>query len=105
GSTDPSNTGTATASANWGGAVPITHTDASTPANCTGHAGVDRTWKATDGCGNMSTCLQHITFVDTTAPSITCPPDANVNCGDPSSEARSVATTASANCGAAAAIT
>jgi hypothetical protein len=79
-STAPANTGTATATDNCGGSPTITFTDAATPANCTGQAGIDRTWKATDECGNSSTCVQHITFVDTTPPSATCPSTVVVQC-------------------------
>src|SRR5207244_4624879 len=31
-----------------------------------------RTWQATDGCGNNSSCSQKVTVVDSTAPVITC---------------------------------
>jgi hypothetical protein len=80
-STAPANTGTATATDNCSGNVAITFTDVATPANCTGNAGIDRTWKATDACGNSSTCVQHITFVDTTAPVITSvPAGRNLGC-------------------------
>src|SRR5204863_3021685 len=83
------------------GAVTITHTDAATPANCTGHAGVDRTWKATDGCGNMTTCVQHITFVDTTAPSITCPANVQLQCNGSTNPSNTGTATGSDNCGGA----
>jgi hypothetical protein len=63
---DPSNTGTATASC--GSTVTVSHTDASA-GGCTGQD-IDRTWTATDACGNTANCVQHITFVDTTAPTI-----------------------------------
>src|SRR5206468_742964 len=104
-SSAPSNTGRATATDNCGGEPAITFTDASTPANCTGKAGIDRTWKATDGCGNMATCVQHITFVDTTPPVITCPPDKQLQCGDSTDPSNTGRATATDNCGGNPAIT
>src|SRR5206468_1878254 len=82
-STAPSHTGSATSSgANCGGLVTISYTDAATAPNCTGLPGIDRTWKATDACGNMATCVQHITFVDNVLPTVvSCPPDGSVECG------------------------
>ena len=82
-STAPSNTGMATATDNCDTNVTVSYTDAATPANCTGKPGIDRTWKATDACGNVATCVQHITFVDTTAPVITCPPDNSCSAARP----------------------
>ncbi|HXJ56015.1 MAG TPA: immunoglobulin-like domain-containing protein, partial [Verrucomicrobiae bacterium] len=68
-STDPAHTGTASASATTcSGTVSISYSDAATPANCTGKAGIDRTWTAEDACGKKTNGVQHITFVDTTAP-------------------------------------
>ena len=81
-STDPSNTGTATATDNCGGGVTITFTDAATPTNCTGRTRVDRTWKATDACGNFATCVQLITFVDTTPPVVTCGVSSDTTVGE-----------------------
>ncbi|GJQ28061.1 MAG: hypothetical protein HBSAPP02_30930 [Phycisphaerae bacterium] len=43
---------------------------------------IERTWKATDACGNFSTCTQMITVVDSTAPVITCPADTTIECGE-----------------------
>jgi len=47
---------------------------------------IDRTWAATDDCGNRSTCVQRITVRDTTPPSLTapnlvleCPADTSTN--------------------------
>jgi hypothetical protein len=72
-STDPANTGSATATDNCSGIKSITFDDAPTAANCTGRPGIERTWTAEDGCGNKSTCVQNITFGDAIKPVITCP--------------------------------
>jgi hypothetical protein len=48
---------------------------------------IDRTWRATDDCGNTSTCVQRITVRDTSAPvlafpaivTLECPADTSVN--------------------------
>jgi len=44
----------------------------------------DRTWIATDACGNSSAAfVQHISFEDTTEPTLSgCPSDVVVNCND-----------------------
>ena len=43
---------------------------------------VERTWTATDGEGNQSTCVQTITLIDTQAPTFTAPADAVLECPD-----------------------
>ncbi len=40
----------------------------------------NRIWIATDECGNASSCSQHITVVDLTAPTMACPSDVTVSC-------------------------
>src|SRR6185295_4320259 len=52
--TDPGHMGTATATDNCGGVPTITYSDV------VNSGGIDRTWTATDGCGNSSTCVQHL---------------------------------------------
>src|SRR5207249_6181643 len=79
--------------------VTFTFSDASTPTNCTGLHGIDRTWTATDGCSNSSACVQHITFVDTNPPVITCPPDKNLQCGDSTATNNTGVATAIDDCG------
>src|SRR5207248_1001830 len=64
----------ATATDNCDNAPVISHSDQAI-AN-----GIQRTWKATDACGNEATCVQTITFTDTTAPIITCPTNITVSC-------------------------
>jgi hypothetical protein len=41
---------------------------------------VDRTWIATDDCGNQSSGVQRITVRDTTPPAIVAPPDTALEC-------------------------
>ncbi|MEZ4874702.1 MAG: HYR domain-containing protein [Flavobacteriaceae bacterium] len=74
--TDPSITGTATATDNCNATV--TYSDASTPM-CGNTETITRTWTATDDCGNSVSCDQIITVVDTTFPTVTnCPGDISV---------------------------
>ncbi|MEQ1911071.1 MAG: HYR domain-containing protein, partial [Vicinamibacterales bacterium] len=69
----PANTGTATATDNCDNSPAITYADAIVGGNCAGNYTINRTWTATDACGNSSTCLQVITVHDVTGPVITCP--------------------------------
>jgi hypothetical protein len=57
---------------------------------------IDRTWTATDDCGNISRCVQTITVRDTTAPTMVCPPDRSVLYGEAWTFEQPVATD---NCG------
>ncbi len=49
-----------------------------TQGNC--YIEIERTFAATDLCGNSSRCTQTIIIGDSTAPVIVCPPDTVVNC-------------------------
>ncbi|MDY7110350.1 MAG: choice-of-anchor E domain-containing protein [Planctomycetota bacterium] len=51
-------------------------TDLSDPCGGT----VERTYRATDQCDNPATCIQVFIVDDTTAPTITCPPDKDFQC-------------------------
>jgi hypothetical protein len=75
--------GTATATDNCDPNPVITYNDVVTNDRCPQI--IERTWTATDSCGNFSTCLQTITIQDTTAPVISCPSDVVYDCamGDP----------------------
>ncbi|RIK68138.1 MAG: hypothetical protein DCC65_04775 [Planctomycetota bacterium] len=71
GDTDPSITGSATATDNCSeaGEIFISSSDFEQEnPPC-----VIRTWTAVDTCGNSSSCVQNICFVDTVDPVITCP--------------------------------
>src|SRR5204863_477521 len=101
----PEDTGNASATDNCSAAITITHSDAPATASCTGLSGIDRTWKATDGCGNVATAVQHIVFVDTTPPTLNVPADQQLQCGDSTDPLKIGAATASDNCAAAVTIT
>ena len=98
-STDQSNTGTATASDDCND-VTISFTDLNIDdADCINEGSIIRTWIATDGCNNSSTCNQEIKIVDTTAPMIDCPANVTVEC-DESTDPHDVGIpTATDNCG------
>ena len=71
--TSPATTGTATAVDNCGPAS-VAFADASVPG-CGGTATLTRTWTATDGAGNPSSCDQTVATVDTTPPTVLTGPD------------------------------
>jgi hypothetical protein len=104
GSTVPGATGTATATEACGTAH-ITFDDVTIPgANCAvDHIvrTIRRTWKATDDCGNSSSCVQSILVKDTMAPLITCPQDAIVECPGSTEPGLTGTATATEACGAA----
>ena len=103
-SSNPSATGTATATDSCDPALTMSNVDSVTLGACPGESSISRSWTATDDCGNASTCAQSIQIVDTTPPAIQCnapstiiPPDAPIsftatatdNCSAPSVEIRS----------------
>jgi hypothetical protein len=54
----------------------ISFADASLPVAFPAASAVQRTWTATDHCGNSVSCSQTITLLDTTSPTVTsCPSD------------------------------
>lgn len=54
--------------------VTVTHSDSETHP-CEGSRVIERTFTAVDGCGNTSTYVQTISFLDTSAPVFTTTPD------------------------------
>jgi len=60
--------------------VTVTWNDETTPGECDHEMTVARTWTATDDCGNSASCIQLITVIDETAPSIDCPDTVTISC-------------------------
>lgn len=69
-SSDPANTGFATATDMCTPTSTVTYADTATPGSCPEASTIFRTWTAADGCGNSSSCVQTIQVVDTTPPVI-----------------------------------
>ena len=102
-STSPDNTGSATATDNCSATdeIVITWNDVSDQgtSGCSQYEyTIIRTWTATDACGNASDCIQVIEVEDSTAPVISCPADATVNCDDPTDVGTLGSATATDNC-------
>jgi hypothetical protein len=101
-STNPGITGTATATDTCDPNPKVTYTDTAGPVNCTGLAGITRTWTATDASGNSATCVQSITYTNTTAPTVTVPTGSNLGCNPatlPTVASVTALVTASETCG------
>ncbi len=79
-STSPTATGVATAS-DESGTPAISYSDQESGATCGGSRTILRTWTATGACGNTSSAVQTIRVVDSTAPSLTTPPDITLQVG------------------------
>lgn len=76
---DPGEAGLATAEDNCSGTdVTITHQDS--PLNNDCPPSIHRIWTAVDTCGNSSSCVQVISFIDTEAPVVECVDDITVDC-------------------------
>jgi len=99
-STDPSNTGSATAIDNCDTNVTISYTDSETAGSCPQEKTISRTWHAEDDNGNYAECIQTITVEDTTTPVITCPGDITLECDQSTDPSNTGSATASDNCGA-----
>ncbi|MFK7781683.1 Ig-like domain-containing protein, partial [Psychroserpens sp.] len=97
GNSSPSATGEATASDTCSN-VTITYEDA-TVNNCADSKVITRTWTATDECGNSVSDTQTITVEDTTAPTLTIPPNKNRECTEDTNPPNTGTATAIDNCG------
>ena len=98
-STDPANTGMATATDNCDASPFVIFADA-----VNGNM-ITRTWAATDDTGNQVLCTQLITLQDTTAPNLTCPVSITIECDASTDPANTGMATATDNCDASPSIT
>lgn len=80
--------------------VTLTFEDVTTPGTCEGEYSITRTWTATDACGNASTAAQTINSVDNTAPILSIPADATVECSESTEPSATGTATATDACGA-----
>ncbi|SDH46823.1 HYR-like domain-containing protein, partial [Winogradskyella thalassocola] len=108
-STDPANTGIATATDSCGD-VSISFVDAfvdicgdgnifNRNSSATGTTMITRTWTATDACGNTTSADQIITVQDSVNPILTVPNNETVACGDSINPANTGTATATDTCG------
>lgn len=66
---------------NCGGIPEITHvSDVTTDMTCDNRFTITRTYRATDECGNSTTCTQTIFVFDDTPPALSCPEPVTVTC-------------------------
>src|SRR5690606_39453090 len=101
----PANTGSSTATDNCDSAPVVDYTDNVIPSTvCPQEYTIERTWTATDACGNSSTCLQVITVDDSTAPVLACAADVTIECDEGTSPANTGTSTATDNCDTAPAV-
>ena len=94
----PPNTGTATATDNCDPVLDFTYMDVVTGGLCPQERTITRTWRATDDCGNSSTCVQTIFVDDSMAPLITCPANITIQCTASTMPANTGTATATDNC-------
>src|SRR5690606_33013690 len=66
--------------------IDATFTDAVAAGSCPNESIITRTWTLDDGCGNITTQVQTITVMDTTAPTFTVPADITIECGQDSTD-------------------
>ena len=90
--------GVATATDNCDPAPLIAESDNILPGACDDAYTIERTWTATDECGNSESCIQEITVDDTTDPIITCAQDVVIECDDPTDPMNTGMSTATDNC-------
>ena len=97
-STSPGATGFATAFDNCTPNPFISQVDNYFPGICPSNGIIQRTFTATDECGNSTSCIQNITIQDTSPPIITCPSNITITCSSSTSPGATGFATATDNC-------
>jgi von Willebrand factor type A domain/Dockerin type I domain len=97
-STDPSNTGYATATDDHGPAPTITYSDTEVTGQCPQEKIITREWVAVDECDAADTCYQTINVTDDIAPVITCPASLTIDCAASTDPSNTGYATATDNC-------
>ena len=82
-STNPDNTGIATATDNCVVDPDVGFVDDVTPGDCPQEMTIERVWSSTDAAGNTDSCSQIISVVDTVPPTVTAPDPINLECNAP----------------------
>lgn len=100
-STDPEDLGEATAIDLCDEDLVLDYDDFTTPGDCPQEFEIERTWMASDDCGNDGSCVQIISIEDNTDPVLTCPANITIQCTDNSLPANTGSLTATDNCGGA----
>ena len=59
-----------------------TFSDSVADGSCDNESTITRTWSLTDACDNITTLVQTINVIDTTAPTFTVPTDITIECDD-----------------------
>ncbi len=104
-STDPESTGYPTSWDRCDGDSTITYIDMDSVGNCSGNYFIIRKWEATNDCMEVDSCIQLITFIDTTSPAITCPVNLTIECTESAEPLYTGYASAIDNCDVAPAIT
>ncbi|MGB4846546.1 MAG: hypothetical protein WBP41_01440, partial [Saprospiraceae bacterium] len=100
------NPGLVTSTDNCNGVVTNTFVvDVISGQTCVNRFTISRIYRATDVCGNSSTCTQTITVFDNTPPTIACPGDVTVQCANQVPLPSTTSVTTSDNCGGVATVT
>lgn len=97
-STNPLNTGFATAVDACCSVPSVTYADVELAGTCPQAKTIERTWTATDDCSNTDSVVQTIEVVDTTPPVLTRPADLTIECDESEHPSNTGYATASDNC-------
>ncbi len=103
--TSPDVTGRPTVQDNCDANPSVTFEDQVNAGSCPIVSIITRTWTVKDACGNANSCTQVIRVSDNTAPTITCPSNVQVECGQSTDPVATGQATAQDSCDPCPAIT